>query len=53
MAKYCIAWGESHISTILWAKNESEAIAKFVSEMRKEWGDETFEPNIKRIDIIE
>ena len=51
MTKYCITWGEAHISTILLANNESEAIAKFVSGMRKEWG-ENFEPNIKGIDTI-
>lgn len=52
MTKYCITWGESHIQTVLWANNESEAIAKFVNDMRKECGDENFEPNIKWIDII-
>lgn len=51
MATYCITWGESGISTFLLADNESEAIIRFISLMRKEWGI-NFEPNIKRVNII-
>lgn len=51
MTRYCITWGEAYISTILWANSKPEAIDKFVSGMRKEWG-EDFEPNIKNVNII-
>lgn len=51
MKRYCITWGETGIQSFVFAKSESEAVAKFTSDIRKTWG-KNFEPNIKYIDVI-